>query len=67
MLDNLWRELNKNPDDMYFPDYNGIKIKCTTRYNDFPLFLFNTSSDGPTYTKIDRLIEKYFCLFTNII
>lgn len=53
------RELNKTPDNMYFPDYEGIEIKCTTRYSDFPLFLFSTSFDGPTYPEIDRLIEKY--------
>ena len=53
------QEINKNPDNMYFPDYEGIEIKCTTRYSNFPLFLFSTSFDGPSYPEMDRLIEKY--------
>ena len=53
------KELNKEPDNTYFPDYEGIEIKCTTRYSDFPLFLFSASFDGPNYPEINRLIEKY--------
>ena len=25
--------LNKQPDSMYFPDYNGIEINCSQRFN----------------------------------
>ena len=52
------QEINKNPDNMYFPDYEGIEIKCTTRYSNFPLFLFSTSFDGPSYPEMDRLIDS---------
>ena len=31
-------EIKKNPDAMYFPDYHGIEIKCTSRYSRYPLF-----------------------------
>lgn len=53
------QELNKTPDNMYFPDYEGIEIKCTTRFSDFPIFLLSCSFDGPNYPEIDRLIDKY--------
>ena len=51
--------LNKNPDNMYFPDFEGIEIKCTTRYSDFPIYLFSVSLEGTTYPEIDRIVQKY--------
>ncbi len=53
------KELNKSPDSSFFPDYEGIEIKCTCRFSDFPLYLFSTSLEGTTYPEINRLIEKY--------
>ena len=53
------KELNKTPDSMYFPDYLGIEIKCTSRYSRYPLFLFTSAFDGPTFPEINRIIEKY--------
>ena len=52
-------ELNKKHDNLLFPDYYGIEIKCTSRYSRFPLSLFCIAFDGPTFPEINRLIEKY--------
>lgn len=53
------KELNKEPDALYFPDYYGTEIKCTSRYSRYPLFLFTISFDGPTFPEINRIVEKY--------
>ena len=34
-------ELGKEFDSMYFPDYYGTEIKCTTRYSGYPISLFS--------------------------
>lgn len=53
------KELGKSPDSLYFPDYYGIEIKCTTHYSKYPLYLFTIAFDGPTFPEINRIIEKY--------
>lgn len=53
------KELNKSPDSMYFPDYYGVEIKCTTRYSNYPFYLFTVAFDGPTFPEIDRIVNKY--------
>lgn len=53
------KELDKFPDAMYFPDYYGTEIKCTSRYSHYPLFLFTVAFDGPTFPEINRIVEKY--------
>ena len=53
------KEINKEPDNMFFPDFQGIEIKCTTRFSNFPIYLFSTSLEGKTYPEINRIIEKY--------
>ena len=53
------KELGKNPDSMFFPDYYGIEIKCTSRFSKYPLYLFTVAFDGPTFPEIDRIVEKY--------
>lgn len=52
-------ELKKSPDSMFFPDYNGIELKCTTRFSRFPFSLFSIAFDGPTYPEINRIVELY--------
>lgn len=44
---------------MFFPDYEGIEIKCTGRYSNYPVTLFGVTFDGPTFPEIYMLIEKY--------
>ncbi len=53
------KELGKKPDSMYFPDYYDIEIKCTSRYSQYPLYLFTTAFDGPTFPEINRIVSKY--------
>lgn len=52
-------ELKKQPDSMFFPDYYGIELKCTSRYSRYPLYLFTLAFDGPTFPEINRIVEKY--------
>jgi len=51
--------LNKKADSLFFPDYLGIEIKCTTLNSKYPLFLFTLAFDGPTFPEINRLVEKF--------
>lgn len=53
------QELDKKADSLYFPDYYGTEIKCTGRYSRYPITLFTSSFDGPTFPEINRLIEKW--------
>ena len=52
-------EIGKRADSEYKPDYGDIEIKCSSRYSEFPLYLFTISFDGPTDSEISRLVEKY--------
>ena len=51
--------LNKKIDSMYFPDYQGIEIKCTQRFSRYPISLFSLSFDGPNLYEMNRLLKKY--------
>lgn len=51
--------LNKQPDSMYFPDYNGIEIKCSQRFSRYPISLFSLSFDGPNLYEMNRLLTTY--------
>lgn len=51
--------LNKNADSMFFPDYYGIELKCTSISSHYPLFLFTISFDGPDFPEINRIVEKF--------
>lgn len=51
--------LGKKNDSMFFPDYEGIEIKCSGRFSNYPVTLFGLTFDGPTFPEIYRLIEKY--------
>ena len=53
------RLLGKKSDNMYFPDFYDIEIKCTSRFSRYPISLFSIAFDGPTFPEINRIIEKY--------
>lgn len=53
------KELEKNVDTNYTPDYKDIEIKCTTRFSRYPISLFSIAFDGPTDKEIIRINEKY--------
>lgn len=52
-------ELDKKSDALFLPDYEGIELKCTTKYSKYPLYLFTIAFDGPTFPEINRLVELY--------
>lgn len=52
-------ELGKEFDSMYFPDYYGTEIKCTTRYSGYPISLFSFSFDGKYLYQMNLLLQKY--------
>lgn len=51
--------LNKNADSMFFPDYQGIEIKCTQRYSRYPITLFSKAFDGPSLYQMNEILQKY--------
>lgn len=52
-------ELGKKADSLYFPDYFGIELKCTSNKSKYPLYLFTLAFDGSTFPEINRIIKKY--------
>lgn len=52
-------QLNKKADSMFFPDYNGIEIKCTSRFSHYPIALFTLAFDGPNFYEMNRLLNKF--------
>lgn len=53
------KQLNKNADSMFFPDYYGTELKCTSISSHYPLFLFTIAFDGPTFPEINRIVENF--------
>lgn len=53
------KELNRKPGSLYFPDYYGIEIKCSTINSKYPLYLFTCAFDGPTFPEIERIVNQY--------
>ena len=51
--------MGKKIDFDYSPDFNGIEIKCCTRFSKFPLTLFSLAFDGPTDKEIIRINQLY--------
>ena len=51
--------LGKDVDSDYSPDYNGIELKCTTRFSNYPVSLFSIAFDGPTDKEIIRINQLY--------
>lgn len=51
--------LDKKSDSMFFPDYQGIEIKCTQRFSRYPITLFSKSFDGPSLYQMNEILNKY--------
>ena len=51
--------LNKKSDSMFFPDYQGIEIKCTQRFSRYPITLFSKAFDGPSLYQMNEILNKY--------
>lgn len=53
------KELKNNPNSLFFPDFNGIEIKCSSRFSRYPFSLFSCAFEGPTFPEINRIINLY--------
>lgn len=51
--------LGKKADSMFFPDYYGIEVKCTSRFSRYNISLFSISFDGPNLFESNYLLEQY--------
>lgn len=51
--------LGKPADSMFFPDYEGIEVKCTQRFSGYNIGLFSLSFDGPELYESNYLLQKY--------
>lgn len=51
--------LDKKADSLYFPDYQGIEIKCTQRFSRYPITLFSVAFDGPSLYEMNEILQKY--------
>ena len=51
--------LSKKADSMFFPDYEGIEIKCKQRYSRYDISLFSISFDGPYLFESNYLLQTY--------
>lgn len=51
--------LGKKADSMFFPDYEGIEIKCKQRYSRYDINLFSLSFDGPELYESNYILQKY--------
>ncbi len=51
--------LGKPADSMFFPDYEGIEVKCTQRFSRYNIGLFSLSFDGPELYESNYLLQKY--------
>lgn len=51
--------LGKKADSMFFPDYEGIEIKCTQRFSHYPIGLFSLAFEGPELFETSKILKKY--------
>ena len=51
--------LDKKADSMFFPDYEGIEVKCTQRFSRYNIGLFSLAFDGPELYESNYLLENY--------
>ena len=51
--------LGKEPDSMFFPDYNGVELKTTTRFSRYNINLFSLTFDGPSLFESNYMLEEY--------
>lgn len=44
---------------MFFPDYNGVELKTTTRFSRYNINLFSLTFDGLSLFESNYMLEKY--------
>ena len=52
------KELRKNPDAMYFPDFEGIEIKCVSSVNELIDMVFGKDSSMESLGKVILTAES---------
>lgn len=50
--------LGKKADNMFFPDFNGVEIKTTTRFSRYNISLFSMSFDGPNLLESNNFLKN---------
>ena len=53
------KELGKDADSLFFADFEGIEIKCKSRFSNYPIALFTIAFDGPYLFETNRILETY--------
>lgn len=53
------KQLKKDSDSLFFPDFEGIEIKCKSRFSNYPITLFTQAFDGPNLYETNEILEKY--------
>ena len=51
--------IGKSVDTLFFPDFEGIELKCTTRYSRFPMSLFSVTFDGSSLFQMNKIVEEF--------
>ena len=44
---------------MFFPDFEGVELQCTTRYSRYPLSLFSLTFDGTSLFQMNKIVEEF--------
>lgn len=52
------KEIGKVPDSTYNPDFKDIEIKCTSRFSEYPLYLFTIAFDS-NENEVIRIANNY--------
>lgn len=53
------KELGLNNNDFSVPDFNSIEIKVKSRASKYPITLFSSTCDGPSFYELKRIVKKY--------
>lgn len=53
------KQLKKDTDSMFLPDYEDIEIKCKSRFSNYPITLFTQAFDGPNLYETNEILERY--------
>lgn len=51
--------IGKESDSMYFPDYEDVEIKTSSRFSRYPIGLFGMAFDGPNLYETNLFLQKH--------
>ena len=49
----------KDSDSMFILDYEGIEIKCKSRFSNYPITPFTQAFNGPYLYQTNEILHKY--------